>query len=245
MSGLALVAGGGLAREVIAQERLLDRFDELLVLDDAPSRWGQHVGGVRVVGGVESIVDHPDHQVLVCCGKGSTRAAVVARLAAAGVTTDRFATSLHPTATVSPGCRVGPGSIVLAGTVLTADVVVGAHVVCMPQVVLTHDDVVADHVTLCAGVTLGGSVVVETEAYLGMRASVREGVRVGAGAVLGMGSVLLRDLPAGETWAGVPAVRITTAAGVPADHQPADGSPAAISRGPVAGRRAGPREERA
>jgi acetyltransferase-like isoleucine patch superfamily enzyme len=31
---------------------------------------------------------------------------------------------------------------------------------------------------------------------------------IGAGAVIGMGSVVLHDVPAGEVWAGVPARRI-------------------------------------
>mgnify|MGYP000004542709 CR=1 FL=1 len=47
-------------------------------------------------------------------------------------------------------------------------------------------------------------------AYLGMNASVREGVRIGADATVGMGSVVLDDVPAGETWVGVPARPIRT-----------------------------------
>ena len=52
---------------------------------------------------------------------------------------------------------------------------------------------------------LGGGVVVGEAAYLGMNASVRENVRVGAGATLGMGAALLVDQPDGVTCAGVPA----------------------------------------
>ena len=47
----------------------------------------------------------------------------------------------------------------------------GAHVVAMPQVVLTHDDVIEDYVTLASGVRLGGGVHVATEAYLGAGAA--------------------------------------------------------------------------
>ena len=75
----------------------------------------------------------------------------------------------------------------------------------MPGVVLTHDDQINDFATLCARVTLGGNVLVGEGAYLGMGAMVRERVEVGEGSTLGMGAVLLRDLPAGETWVGVPA----------------------------------------
>ena len=77
--------------------------------------------------------------------------------------------------------------MVLANVTMTADVTVGEHVVLMPQVVLTHDDVVADYATLCAGVVLGGTVHIGAGAYLGMNSSVRQGIRVGRDATLGHG----------------------------------------------------------
>jgi acetyltransferase-like isoleucine patch superfamily enzyme len=78
----------------------------------------------------------------------------------------------------------------------------------MPNVVLTHDDVVGDYVTFGAGAKLAGRVTIGDCAYIGSGAVLREGTSVGAGALLGMGSVLLEDVPAGETWAGVPARRV-------------------------------------
>ncbi|MBA2390657.1 MAG: acetyltransferase, partial [Geodermatophilaceae bacterium] len=45
-------------------------------------------------------------------------------------------------------------------------------------------------------------------AYLGSGALLREGLAVGAGAVIGMGSVVLEDVPAGQVWVGNPARRL-------------------------------------
>jgi sugar O-acyltransferase (sialic acid O-acetyltransferase NeuD family) len=174
-------------------------------LDDDPAKAGTVLAGVPVLGPVEAVADHPEAGLVICAGRGVSRRAIVARLADLGVTGERYATILAPGVHVPDGCRVGGGSILLAGTVLTAEVTVGRHVVCMPNVTLTHDDVLDDFATLAAGVALGGGVHVGEAAYLGMNSSVRELRQVGAEAVLGMGAALVSDQPPGSVWAGVPA----------------------------------------
>lgn len=203
--GIILVAAGGLARETAEAARAAG-LPVAGCVDDNPDLWGTLLeGGLEVLGGLDLIVSQVDSGVVICAGKGATRAVLAQRLSGLGVPDERFATVVHPSVSVPASCRVGAGSILLAGVVLTASVRVGRHVVAMPHVTLTHDDVVDDFATLCAGVTLGGHVKVSGAAYLGMSSSVREKVTVGAGATLGMGAVLTRDLPPGQTWLGVPA----------------------------------------
>ena len=205
---LILVAASGLALET-AEAARASGYAVRGCVDDDEALWGSCAGGwLPVLGGLSTVVEHPSDKVVLCAGKGAVRALIAKRLAAQGITASRFATVVHPSVAVPPSCSIGAGSVVLAGCVLTASVTVGEHVVAMPQVTLTHDDVVDDFATLCADVTLGGFVHVGRAAYLGMSASVRERVRVGEGSTLGMGSVLLRDLPDGEVWAGVPARRL-------------------------------------
>lgn len=201
---LVLVAASGLAREVIAVERELDRYGRIYLVDDDQRLWGATIDDVPVLGDLaHANVGGAD--VVVCAGRGPVRRALVERLTALGVTPDRYPPVVHPNADLAVGCRVGGGSILLAQVVLTGAVRVGRHVVAMPHVTLTHEVVVDDYATLCAGVSLGGSVLVGQGAYLGMNASVREGLEIGRDAVLGMGATLVDPLPEGETWAGVPA----------------------------------------
>ena len=217
---LVLVGASGLAREVLSA--VAGGREVVGAIDEDERLHGGLTGGLRVLGGLDSLTEHSDVSLVLCVGKGASRRRLLQRLASAGIGPDRFATVVHPSVHVPTNCEIGRGSIVLAGSVITADVKIGSHVVLMPNVTLTHDDVLEDFVTVAAGVQLGGDVLVESEAYLGMGSCVRERLTVGRRATLGMGSVLLKDLPAGEVWGGVPAGRLGLAAASLAHTEPTD-----------------------
>jgi sugar O-acyltransferase (sialic acid O-acetyltransferase NeuD family) len=207
---LLLVGAGGLAHEVLAAVRLGDRWEPVGVLDDQPSLVGTEVDGVPVLGASALVHEHPDAKVVVCVANAhrpAGRRTVVRRL---GLPPERYATVVHPHASVAPCVELGAGTVLLASVVITAPQRVGAHVLAMPQVLLTHDDEVADFVTMAGRVALAGGVHVGEAAYLGSGALIREGVHIGTEAVVGMGAVVLNDVPPGQTWAGVPARSLST-----------------------------------
>ncbi|MEU9391045.1 acetyltransferase [Streptomyces sp. NPDC048324] len=211
MTGLVIIGAGGFARETAQAVRDAGGFELLGHLDDNTALHGTEVDGVPVLGGCDLIQRLPAARAVVCVGNPrdyAARARLVRRLA---LPADRYATVIHPTASVARSSRVGPGSVLLAHCALTAAVRVGAHVAVMPQVVLTHDDVVEDFATLASGVRLGGGARLERGAYVGSGALVREGTTVGAWSLIGMGSAVLGDVPPGEVWVGSPARRLRAA----------------------------------
>lgn len=48
-------------------------------------------------------------------------------------------------------------------------------------------------------------VIIEHDAFIGARCLILKGVTIGAGSIIGAGSVVTRSVPAGEIWAGNPA----------------------------------------
>ncbi|WP_127360102.1 acetyltransferase [Actinacidiphila soli] len=212
MTGLLIVGAGGFARETAQAVRDAGAWSLLGHLDDNAGLHGTEVDGVPVLGGCDLVHDIPRAQVVICVGNPrdyAARARLVRRL---DLPQDRYATVIHPTAAVSATSEVGPGSVLLAHCDLTAAVRVGAHVAVMPQVVLTHDDVVEDFATIASGARLGGGARLEQGAYMGSGALLREGTAVGAWSLIGMGSTVLGDVPPGEIWAGSPARRLREAA---------------------------------
>lgn len=67
----------------------------------------------------------------------------------------------------------------------------------------------ADHDPDCPHFTgREAGVVIEDHCFIGTGAMILKGVHLGAGAVVGAGSVVTRDIPPGEIWAGNPARKI-------------------------------------
>jgi serine O-acetyltransferase len=98
---------------------------------------------------------------------------------------------------IHPGARVGRGVFIDHGM----------------GVVIGETASVGDNVTMYQGVTLGGTgkqrgkrhPTIEEDAVIGVGASVLGAVTVGAGARVGAGSVVLKDIPSHTTAVGIPA----------------------------------------
>ncbi|MEU1055514.1 NeuD/PglB/VioB family sugar acetyltransferase [Streptomyces sp. NPDC005876] len=211
MTELVIVGAGGFARETAQAAIATGGFTLLGHLDDDPALHGTEVDGVPVLGDCGLVHRMPGARVVICVGNVrdyAARARLVRRL---GLPEERYATVVHPTASLSATSVVGPGSVLLAQCVLTAAVRVGAHVAVMPGTVLTHDDVVEDFATLASGVRLGGRVRLGRGVYVASGALVREGTAVGDWSLIGMGSGVLADVPPGEVWVGSPARRLRAA----------------------------------
>jgi sugar O-acyltransferase (sialic acid O-acetyltransferase NeuD family) len=211
---LLIVGAGGFARETAQAVAAINAaaahtgrptWRLLGFLDDDPLLHGRRVDGLPVIGGTDLVQSLPQTRLVVCVGnprRYDVRMRIVERL---GLPTERYATVVHPSAQISDDSEIGPGSVILAQSVLTASVEVGAHVAVMPHVVLTHDVSVGDYATIASGVRFGGGVRVERGAYIGAGALLREQVKIGAWSLIGMGSVVLHDVPAAQAWVGSPA----------------------------------------
>jgi sugar O-acyltransferase (sialic acid O-acetyltransferase NeuD family) len=212
---LILVGAGGLAREAADAVRALNAAQPtwtlLGYLDDDPAKQGTTIAGLPVLGTVDDLGNYPGARVVLCAGRPDNYVARRHLASRVDLGEERYATVVHPTASIGSTCQIGAGSVVLAHVTLTADAVVDRHVVVMPQVVLTHDVRVADFATLASGVRLGGSSRIEQGAYIGSGACVREGLTVGERAMVGMGAVVTRDVPPERLWLGCPARDVSRA----------------------------------
>jgi sugar O-acyltransferase (sialic acid O-acetyltransferase NeuD family) len=112
---------------------------------------------------------------------------------------------VHPRAYVSPSARVLAGTVVGPMAVVNTNSRVGRGVIVNTGAIVGHDTRVGDAAHVGAHVVLAGGVQVGECAFVAPGADVIPAVRVGAYAIVGAGAVVLHDVPAATTVAGVPA----------------------------------------
>jgi sugar O-acyltransferase (sialic acid O-acetyltransferase NeuD family) len=220
-SPLVIVGAGGFGREtadaVMAVNDDGPTWQLLGFADDDPALRGKSVAGVEVLGPIDQVLQtFPDVMMIVATGRPDnyfSRSRLVRRL---NLPRQRFASLVHPAASVARRATVGAGTVLLAGVVVTAEATIGDHVAVMPATVITHDDRIGDYATLASGVRLGGSVSVGTGAYVGAGALVREELEIGSWSLIGMGSVVTESVPPAQRWFGIPA-RFRSDVDVPPD----------------------------
>lgn len=112
---------------------------------------------------------------------------------------------VHPSAAVSPYVKLGAGSVVFANSVINADAVIGPGAIINTGSVIEHDCRLGECVHVSPNATLAGGALLGRLVWVGANACVKQQVSVGDEAIVGMGSVVLRNVIAGMVVAGNPA----------------------------------------
>jgi len=120
---------------------------------------------------------------------------------------------IEPGAIIRDQVEIGDNAVVMMGAVVNIGAVIGEGTMIDMGAVLGGRATVGKRCHIGANAVLAGviepasakPVVIEDDVLVGACAVVIEGVRVGAGAVVAAGSVVIEDVPAGAVVAGVPA----------------------------------------
>jgi UDP-3-O-[3-hydroxymyristoyl] glucosamine N-acyltransferase LpxD len=88
--------------------------------------------------------------------------------------------------------EIGALSVVQYGTI--SPTIIEDYVKIDDNVEVAHNAHVARNVSVTGGVVIGGSAVIETEAWIGINSSIRDGRRVGSRALVGMDASVQDDL---------------------------------------------------
>ena len=120
---------------------------------------------------------------------------------------------------VLPNARIGSNCNICAGVLIENDVVIGNNVTVKSGVQLWDGVTVEDDVFIGPNVTFTNDLFPRSKEYpeqfwktnvkngasIGANSTILCGITIGENAMIGAGSVVTKDIPAGELWVGNPA----------------------------------------
>lgn len=204
MRHLYILGAGGLGRELLAVLRTDSAFGKDWVvtgfLDSRSEMRGQEIDGIPVVGCVEDVFISNASIFAVAIGDVHLRKQLVDRLVVRGA-------HFIPTRTL---CRVGERTQVGAAVFqLNAFVSVDCHIEDYVYLdsgcTVGHDTRVGRYSHVGAGAFIGGRVQIGECVTIHPRSVIAQGLRIGDGATIGLGAVVMKDVPANAVVLGNPA----------------------------------------
>ncbi|MBL7766124.1 MAG: UDP-3-O-(3-hydroxymyristoyl)glucosamine N-acyltransferase [Chitinophagaceae bacterium] len=74
---------------------------------------------------------------------------------------------------------------------------------------VAHNVIIGENTTVIAHAMIGGSTVIGHDTWIAPNAILREGIRIGNHVTVGLGAVVTKNIPDGETWIGNPGKEIS------------------------------------
>jgi acetyltransferase EpsM len=117
----------------------------------------------------------------------------------------KFATIIHPTAVVAHSAQLGFGVVLMPHAVVGPGAAMGDHSQLYAHGFLGHHAKVGDLCFIANNASVGGFVTIQQGAHVGSNSSILERVVIGKWALVGLGAVVLNDVPPYATVVGNPA----------------------------------------
>lgn len=174
----------------------------------------EYCGFPVLLDAVENIKNLISEQYCFAIGVGAPN---IRKLIAERYSDLTYPTLIHSTASIgnclSPNLENTRGTILAAGSRITNNVTIGDFCFMGVNTVIGHDCIVENYVSLMPGAAVSGNVHICNAAYIGCNASIKHGtpdqkIILGQNSIVGMGAVVLNDVPEDHNAIGVPAVNL-------------------------------------
>lgn len=89
-----------------------------------------------------------------------------------------------------------------------SDTIIGDHTKINNLCHIAHNNKIGRNVAIAGCVNVSGGNIIDDNVWIAPNSSLRGYVHIGENAFVGMGAVVVKDIPAGETWIGNPAHKL-------------------------------------
>lgn len=203
---LGIYGAGGLGREVYELALRVNseenRWSEIIFIDDSEYAVSLRPIDILSFSTVLQEVNLDNLEVCVAIGEPSIRESIFRKITDHKI---RMATLVHPEITLAESTKIGEGTIICKFVSITCDINIGKNVYIHPMACIGHDSLIGDHSVISSFVDVAGNCEVQTKSFLAIGVILKQGIKIGKNCIVGMSSVVHRDLPESVIALGNPA----------------------------------------
>jgi sugar O-acyltransferase (sialic acid O-acetyltransferase NeuD family) len=208
---LVIIGAGGLGREVLFLLQDIntkaDAYDILGFMDNTPELKGKTVNNLPVLGDNFWLQNYQDEiSAVIAIGNSRVRKMVFDEFS--NKENISFPSIIANDVKYSDTITMGKGCIISFSSLLTVNISLGNFVFINTNCAIGHDAVLEDFVTLYGNVSVSGNVTIGKYAEIGNGTRIIQNKSIGENSKTGIGSIVVRNVPANCTVFGNPAKRI-------------------------------------
>lgn len=205
MKDIIIVGASGLGRELVDWiEDINDvnpTWNILGFLDDNLEALNGYPSYYKVIGRIADWDPKPNQWFVCGLAFPEIKRHCVELLKSRGA---QFATIIHPTALISKFSEIGEGTVITQRSGLNTNTKVGNFVTLLESR-MGHDSSIGDFSTLSGDCNINGHVSIGQDVYVSCGVSIAPSKKIGDGAKIGIGSIVISNVKPGVTVFGNPA----------------------------------------
>ncbi len=193
---LGIYGAGGFGREVLMLSQIINkierRWSEIIFIDDIHPNTTIKNSKTLSYLDFKKTYDETEAEIIIAVGEPSSR-----NIMATKVECDNYklAILIHPDVFISECTTIGVGTIISKGSYISCDVSIGKNVVIQHNVIIGHDTRIDDNSIISGHGNISGNCSIGKDVYVALSVCVKECVSIGDGTIIGMGGVVVRDMP--------------------------------------------------
>lgn len=205
MLQVLIIGAGGWGREALAQMQSDEAYDKEWTikgfLDNRPHMLDTFDCGLSILGDPMSYQPQPGEAFVCATGNPQARHFYTQPL----LDKDALFISIRTRTNLNQRVHMGKGCFFSPYLSISPDVYIGDFVNIQTQSIISHDVYIGEYSQIGAMVFIGGNVRIERFSTIHPHTTILPGIQIGEGAVVGAGSVVVKNVPAGATVFGNPA----------------------------------------
>jgi len=208
MKDIIIVGASGFGREVLRLIEDINQSGKKWIIkgfiDDNPNALYGVECEYSVIGSIQDWNPSENEEFACALAFPEVKRRVVDSLKTRGAV---FATLIHPAALVNPHSTILEGAVITTNCSISDNATIGRFATILGSGV-AHDASVGDYSTLSGRCALNGHVQCGSMVYMGCGVLVAPSKKIGDGATVGIGSVVISNVKAGTKVFGNPAKRM-------------------------------------